>query len=380
MIEYDPEKSKLGYYQIGDLKFYSKLEAIEVHTKTGHHPHWNFHDATFSSYKWNVEPKESILELYRQRAQQIRDQYDYVVLMYSAGADSQTALEAFIDNDIELDEVCSLINYQAAGTKNNYLNDEIFNLAIPLAKEAQLRQPNLKHRIFDISDAILNFHLDHDDDWIYYTNNMYAPNNVIRQRLHKHIPDWQKIAESGKRIAVIYGVDRPRVRHIKGHYYFHFLDSLLSNSCIHASDANITGELFYWTPDLPEICIKQGQLIRQYLESRSDVENLAHVSLTQSDLAYREVNGVKYWLSRDGVQQLIYPRLHPEIIKPPSSPSTIYGNRDTWFWKSGTFDALTYWQQGIDRMLASVSDYWLKDQQNPLKGIKGSVSRDYFLG
>jgi hypothetical protein len=71
---------RLGCYRVGDLKFYSKLEAIEMHTRTGIHPHWDFNEAAFSSYDWTTEPEENLLELYRQRAQQLRNKYDYIVL------------------------------------------------------------------------------------------------------------------------------------------------------------------------------------------------------------------------------------------------------------------------------------------------------------
>ena len=74
-------QDKLGVYRVGDLKFYSKLEAIEMHTKTGIHPHWDFNEAVFSSYDWTVEPKEDLLELYKQRAEQLRNQYDYIILI-----------------------------------------------------------------------------------------------------------------------------------------------------------------------------------------------------------------------------------------------------------------------------------------------------------
>jgi hypothetical protein len=81
-------QDKLGVYRVGDLKFYSKLQAIEMSTKTGIHLHWDFNEAVFDSYDWTVEPKDSLVELYRQRAQQLRNKYDYIILAYSGGADS----------------------------------------------------------------------------------------------------------------------------------------------------------------------------------------------------------------------------------------------------------------------------------------------------
>ena len=59
----------LGVYRISNLKFYSKLEAIEFSTRTGQPIHWDFNEAVFSSYDWTKEPSQSLSELYRQRAQ-----------------------------------------------------------------------------------------------------------------------------------------------------------------------------------------------------------------------------------------------------------------------------------------------------------------------
>jgi hypothetical protein len=51
---------KFGVYRVGNLKFYSKLEAIEMHAKTGTHPHWDFNETVFDSYDWTQEPEESL--------------------------------------------------------------------------------------------------------------------------------------------------------------------------------------------------------------------------------------------------------------------------------------------------------------------------------
>ena len=59
---------KFGYYKIGNKKTYSKLEAIELHDRTGVHPEWEFNSAEFSCYDWSKEPSESLGELYKNRA------------------------------------------------------------------------------------------------------------------------------------------------------------------------------------------------------------------------------------------------------------------------------------------------------------------------
>lgn len=59
---------------------------------------------------WETEPQESLSVLYKKRAQQIRDTYDYIVLYFSGGSDSITMLNAFMQNGIEIDEVVVYVN------------------------------------------------------------------------------------------------------------------------------------------------------------------------------------------------------------------------------------------------------------------------------
>ena len=94
---------RYGFYTAGSFKTYSKLEAIE-HTKiTGQPVEWNFNRATFEQYDWTQEPPGSLEFWYGERARQIRERYDYIVLWFSGGADSHNALMSFVKNNIFVD-------------------------------------------------------------------------------------------------------------------------------------------------------------------------------------------------------------------------------------------------------------------------------------
>lgn len=378
------EEDKFGYYQVGNFKFYSKLEAIEMHTRSGIHPHWNFNEAVFDSYDWTSEPSESILDLYKNRALQLREKYDYIILMYSSGADSECIFNIFIDNNIPLDEVCSLINYEGSGDKTNYLNGEIFDFAIPLVEEAQKKQPNLKHRIIDTSSMTLSWHAEQKiDNWIYEASSMYAPNNIIRPQLPRRIPEWKLLTESGKKCCIIYGVDKPRMMQIDGKYYFQFIDFPVvqnGNTPIPVKEVPIVTELFFWTPDMPKIPIKQAHIIKNYL-NRPNIQTAPHITTKRSQIAYKEIDNIKYWLSLDGCHSLVYPNLKRLIVKPPNNPSTIYGRRDDWFNKVlKSCDAGESWEKGIDYLLKKIPEYWLTNPEKPKLGFKGSPSKNYLIG
>ena len=375
-------QDKLGFYRVGDLKFYSKLEAIEMHTKTGIHPHWDFNEAAFGSYDWTVEPKESLLELYRQRAQQIRDQYDYVILSYSGGADSTTAMESFLYNDIKLDEVVSFLNYEAEGDRNGWFSAEIFRTAAPNIARLQEKYPWLKHRIVDLTQIELDFFSDRENkfNWIYEVNMSFSPNNVARESFALKIKEWADIINSGKKLCIVWGIDKPRVYHVDGKFLARFIDFIDVAVTVKSISGQqpYTDELFYWTPDLPKICIKQAHTIMNYL--KGDVSTLMHVSHEKSDIAYRELNQKKYWLSHDGVHSLIYPGWNIDTFSCGKTPSIIFTNRDRWFFNLQEEHIVKkHWKTGLEKLWQILPDYWKTNPQDLSAGFKACWSRDYFL-
>jgi hypothetical protein len=373
----------LGCYRLGDAIFYSKLEAIEMHTKTGIHPHWDFNEAVYESYNWTVEPDIAITELYRQRAQQIRDSYDYVVLMYSGGADSFNVLNTFLSNDIKIDEIASFINYEATSDRDNYLNAEIFRVSIPTVEELKNKFTWLKHRILDLTQLTIGFFEQEQNkfNWIYELNSMFNPNAVSRESLPLKVKEWADIINSGKKFCILWGHDKPRISYHDGKFVFKFVD-IVDNACTVKSIAGqqpYRDELFYWSPDCPKIVIKQAHLIKNYLNS-GDVSKLPFVSTEKSDLAFKTVNGVKYWLNNHGVHSLIYPGWDINTFSLGKPASAIITPRDSWFFSIDNHHTIKYnYRVGMEKLWQLVPDYWKNNPADLSKGLKGCWSKEYIL-
>lgn len=374
-------QDKQGCYRVGDLKFYSKIEAIEAMQKTGIHLHWDFNEAVYSSYDWKKEPAESLPELYKRRALQLREKYDYIALCYSGGADSQNALDTFLDNNIRVDELVSLVDYELTGETHNFLNAEIFEVVIPKVKEYQLRYPWLKHRLYDHSTATLKFYSDrkHRYDWFYSNNTCLSASTAIRDNWAYPVKEWMDLIEAGKKVCFLWGIDKPRVCHINGKFIFRFLDTFWQNVSAISGKHPYTEEFFYWTPDLPEIAIKQGHVIKNYL-SLPNVKNLPFVTTEKSDLAWREIEGKKYWLSVHGVHTLVYPKWDITTFSVGKSPSSVISPRDSWFYKiENSHPAKSNWLTGYEKLSKMLPEYWMNDPKDMTKNIKGCWSKDYFL-
>ena len=374
---------KLGVYRVGDLRFYSKLEAIEYMQKTGIHLHWDFNEVVFSSYDWTIEPKENILELYRQRAQQLRDTYDYIIVMYSGGADSQTVVESFVDNDIKLDEVASYSNYQASGNKQDYMNAEIYNVAIPNSEKLTNRYPWIKHRVIDLSELTMEkFSLPNTKfDWIYEVNMYLSTNALTRESLGLKIKEWADIINSGKRLCIVWGKDKPRIHFANGKFFMRFIDFIDDAATVKsiAGQLPYTDEFFYWTPDLPKIVIKQAHLIKNYL--RGDLTHSPFISHNKSDLAFVEKNNKKYWLSNHGVHSLIYPKWNTNTFTVGKVLSNVFTLRDKWFYNFGSTEPVKQsWRTGLNKLWKCVPMYWKNDPTDVSKGIKACWSKNYYIG
>jgi hypothetical protein len=376
-------QDKLGCYRIGDLKFYSKLEAIEMHTKTGIHPHWDFNEAVFSSYDWTIEPSENILELYRQRAVQLREKYDHIVLMYSGGADSTTMLESFVNNGLHVDEVASYINYDATGDKDNYLNAEIFRVSINKIDQLKEKYPWLKYRLIDLTDLTLDLFGQSETkfNWIYDMNMFFNPNAAARDQLALKVKEWADIIHAGKKFCIVWAHDKPRIHHENNRWTFKFIDLIDNGPTVKSISGQnpYTDELFYWSPDLPKIVIKQCHLIKNYL-SNDLVTTLPFVSQEKSDLAYRTINGVKHWLNNHGIHSLIYPNWDINTFSNGKPNSIIFSDRDIWFYNIENENHIKKnWAVGLDKLWKILPDYWKNTPDDLNNGLKACWSKEYYL-
>ena len=378
-------QDKFGFYQVGDFRTYSKFEAIEHHTKTGKKLHWNFNDNVYESYDWTREPQESLSELYRQRAQQLREQYDYLVLWFSGGADSTNILNSFINNDIKLDEVASFINYEATHDKFNFLNAEIYHVAAPVVESAKQKQPWLRHTVIDISQMTMDTFEDKASkfDWIYYLNGYVNPNCAARQDIKLTILHWTKMFDTGKKVGFIYGIDKPKISGINGKYYFAFadmVDNSVSAECQMLNREWEFNELFYWAPESPKIVIKQSHVIKKYLQSATESSLFIVDNIKQPGPVSVVINKKIHWLTLPGLHTLIYPGWTQALYQ-AKAVSLTFTARDTWFFNLPDSDPAKYaWRVGLEHRWKYTPDFLKKDSLSLSEGFRHSFSNPYFLG
>jgi hypothetical protein len=308
--------SKHGHFIYNGKEFSTKEEMYYVTLQNKDaYPNFRlwFHDDVFSKIDWTIEPTISLSELYKMRAQQIRDSYDYIILMFSGGADSTQVLKTFIDNKIFLDEVCT--NYPVEFSNKIQFPTNISRIhplgllyeyyvaAEPRLKELAIKNPKTKITLMDSSETIKTKYSNDkyivDNTEAFLTSNYYQTLRVLDQEagLHKR---QDKLP--GKKIGVIYGADKPNLEIVDDNLRFVF-DELGRSSpgCVPISKG-FEEELFYWSRDLPLIPIKQGHIIKRALQLNHKLYNLA----VQNYFLIKESNLIK---------TMIYPSFEKHIYQ-----------------------------------------------------------------
>lgn len=213
---------------------------------------WFMIDHPWKKISWNVEPKESIEELCKRRAEQLRDKYDYIVLYYSGGPDSSTVLNTFRDNNIPLDEIVF------------YNFSDIGSLGTDTVAKEQVNGLN----VVDINQNVLNKIFDKE----LWERENYNFTGLIHDLARFRIDFYEKVLGKGKirkgNVCHLMCGDYPkiRVRSIT-RTEISFDHIFTARKMIFASNT-YGNEQFYTSVDMPELNIKQSHLLAKYFKQK----------------------------------------------------------------------------------------------------------------
>jgi len=374
---------QFGYYTVGSaFKTYSKLLAIEEMRRTGLALQWHFNQDQYRAYDWTQEPTETLDELYRRRAQQIRDSYDYIVVWYSGGSDSWCVLDSFLKNDIKIDEIAHCHSLAADSNKHSVFNEEIFYTAIPTTQKILERYPDIKHRVVDLSEIINKIYLRPDVkfDYIYNIKSRASANSLARSYMREYIDDYRRLIDSGKRVCFIWGVDKPQLKIIDGKYHIVFSDEFSETNLRLQSltDQGYYDEWFFWAPDTAPIVAKQSHILLRILDQETDTSPwLIDKSVDRSGPQSRNTGK---FLRSDIFHSVIYPGWDPSTLVAPKPQNLLLSERDNWFWNQNaeTTESVRNAQGGLKELFKRLGNDWFKDPAKLAFGIK-FCSNNYSL-
>lgn len=388
--------NRFGHYMVGNKMFLQKHAALLESHDVSKRMQYIYNDDVFNKYDWTSEPEPSVSlrEFYRRRAQQIRDQYDYVVLAYSGGPDSTNILDSFLNNNIKIDEIVNFNSYAKTQQVDYTIHnaDYVYNVK-PKIEELQKSAFGSAIKItildeIDLVDKIWKECADRDTSHILFGAQWFPSIPLIRGGWIKHVKHiWNKIV-NGDKVCVIIGADKPImvVDKSTNKYFSVFCDIL---SCDIAAmvhyDPDMGGknvfEFFYNTPDQPDLTIKQLHTLKNYIQT---LKSSDHFELSS---VYDQINSrpplrceSKHFsgsLKYDLYHKTIYPAWKPNFITPKE---TMLGTRprDNWWFSKLDSSATKVWEHGIKEAYSNFK-HDIKVVGSESSGMQLSYTKKYWL-
>lgn len=407
-------KDRYGYYTVGSYKTYSKVEALEYHAQNKHAVQWHYNPEVYNNFDWTVEPPGSLDNWYRARALQIREQYDYLVIWYSGGADSDNILNTFVKNNIFIDEIASY-KTDDVDRQDSSTNNEIRKTAVPKAQQLIETNPTYKntvHRVVDISKLMEQVMQLHDNKWdfFYKVNQYYSLNSLARTQIRETVPAYRELIESGKKVCFVWGVEKPGVSKKGNKYYIHFRDGQDHAVTAYAQMLNRAweyDEFFYWAPDMPELPAKQGHVLKKYLDLIGDADvdgihvlsgkpyedtvygtHIADPLLVRPRITVQR-NGKYFSLSLRGMHRLLYPNWDADAVVCGKPHGHLFNPRDAYLFADNAPDlGQSYYARGVPSLRERIKridpNWWVEykfdPRISPYIGYIRPIQNSYFLG
>lgn len=373
------QTEKYGYWQVENKKFLRKYDALVYATNNKNHVRFYYHNDVWASFDRKKLGKISLQELYRQRAQQLRDTYDYLVLYYSGGADSHNILRTFIDNNIKIDEICvkwpkQLIdgNFYTPNTADtsarNYWSE--WNYAVkPVLEWISTYKSDIKITIKDYAESIDKLNI----DGVISKLNFIRGGGIL---LNSVISDSDVyITNKNKKIAHIYGIDKPLLYMEDTRVYMFFNDVCLDQAGRGDIDPNNT-ECFYWTPDFPELPFEQAYQLSLYYKKNPQMKKFLWERASKTPEEKSIANQFQTELARN----LLYDNwdYRFQADKPASASRT---DKFFWFYEHPELKNLrNKYFENINSRTSAISDSFLtpKTTSGP-RVYNVSVSKNFFV-
>lgn len=369
-----------GYYTCNGVKYSSKIKACIQGTILKKPVQWHFNDEIFDRYPWNLEPTLSLDQLYDKRARELREKYDYIILSYSGGSDSNNILEAFLRQGLFIDEIVTnvmhdrnsitILDKSCVDSWNE--SAEYYFQTMPRLKHVENVSPKTKITVVDISNHVFQF-FDRigDENWLEYTRERLNVTGLLRNNF-LHFKEIRNTFDKGKKIAVVLGIEKPRTYVKDGMFKLMFVDKAMNISTVEEffTDYENTGvEYFYSHPDCADMICKQAHTIKHFLEKNPEW------LYRWSPRSFSHFNKMHRLIHERALRNIIYTTWHDDVYW-QANKSTLdwYNQFDTWFYKDyRNTKEYRIWEAGLKHVKENAKDY--------IKGYFGGVDSDnYDLG
>lgn len=385
-LPYNNNLHDYGYYEVDNRKFLVKHDALLYATQHNKTVKWNFNDEYFSSFDWSVEPTETLEYLYAERARQLRQRYDYLVLHYSGGYDSNNIIETFIKNNIHLDEVVirapNINDYDPSSglTADNHYA-EAKHVAYPLALAIKnLYMPHLKITVLDTAPLIVNW-FTKNKNWFDNVTWVTDPSAVMRSNFDMLDDNLIHMAEKGIKIGHVTGHDKPNVNdEPNGSYAVSFTDIISTRGYLTPRlthrDLPYYFEFFYWHKDSVKMMIKQAHTVVRAKANGKCLKPLIYPITNDQE---KERNGYEWRVYEDEIAESIYSRMFPRSWTSFKTAIKMIGDDHSWIFKHSDSEFFKNWKRNMLKLHFSIDKRFHRDDDFFEWGSKILESKKYLI-
>jgi hypothetical protein len=363
-----------GYYLVGNKRFDNKTMAFIVATSTKQQVKWIFHDDVWSKFSTDIPIHTPLKELYKRRAQQLRDKYDYLILSYSGGSDSWTILNTCIQNNIFIDELYIRWPLKAVkGSKLIYTPNTVDMSAANSLSEwdfviekdiewVRKVSPKTKITIYDWTEDATT---DLTEKEFYITNHFISLWNIKRFVTQGDLE--KRMLDIGKKVGVIFGIDKPLISAEEDGCYMYFFDHAVGLAFADGWRESKV-EYFYWTPDMPEIVVAQAQKVASEVMQKRELFNIIEESRKRLNLRYYN----------DLVKSICFPDYDLNKFQCDKPTSILYSEKEDWASSLPEYKrALESWTWHLNSYFRLIDPKFLDVRNGVVHSLKPLISRKY---
>ena len=356
--------------------FVNKITALQYATANKQDVGFYFYNTVWDNFDKSILGKTSLTYLYAERARQLRDKYDYLVLHYSGGSDSHNILHTFLTNNIKLDEVTIrwpkhwldgkfyTVNNVDTSAKNA---PSEFNYTIqPTLDYLKKYHPSIKINIVDFTEGLHSFiNNDNIEQRILDANLSRNALGSIVQRLNADL-DRKTASTSIENVGHIFGIDKPSIFLQDNNLYFYFND--ISFESVRMSDG-MNVEPFYWTRDLPLLPMEQIYQVGTFFKENKQFLHLLNTPGKTASQVNVEIN-----LQQNLIKNVLYKHSWDfskfQVDKPNVDRSDWY----SWAHNTPELEQLnTIFDSVMRNITAGIDEkYLISTDKTPLLGVRRS--------
>ena len=376
---------KYGYWKSNGIEFSSKIQALLYATKNNTDVKFIYHDEVWKNFDRNLLGKVPLNQLYKERAEQLRDRYEYLILYYSGGADSHNILMTFLNNNIKLDEIIvkwpkpltegKLYNVNTSDRTSRNIWSEWDYVVKPTLEWLKTNHPEIKITMKDYTEELTVQNLE----------TVFESVNHTRAGL---LQIFTNSENDKKKCGHLFGIDKPLLAVRDDNVYMFFSDlsmtTMYMNKTVNDDPDNM--ECFYWAPDFPFLTFEMAYQLSEYFNIDKKKRKFLRPMDEHGDKIKQEMKDYTFQFSlmiqvQNNVTKMIcYDTWDPNKFQADKPLSVLRQDKFFWFFENDEFkEQREAYLSNMKSLSYSIGERFLSNFHSTTPGIKPIQTDAYFV-